>query len=185
MQGLLKVGQLASATGKSIRAIRLYEEMGLLASVARTRGRFRLFGREAIDRLDWITDLQDMGMSLSEIRQIVNRLREHDSGTGAMCAARDLYRTKLDEVRRELSNLIRLEGKLVRSLEYLDVCPLCECINKEDCFECRVKGTDLKPSLVRGMQAGEGLAPVQGMLSSWERCTESGSEQGSGSAEPT
>ena len=37
----LKIGDLAKATGKTQRALRLYEEMGLLAPSERTLGGFR------------------------------------------------------------------------------------------------------------------------------------------------
>src|SRR5256885_17232135 len=43
----LKVGDLAKQTGKSVRALRLYEELDLLHPVARSSGGVRLLDRSA------------------------------------------------------------------------------------------------------------------------------------------
>ena len=42
-QHLLRVGDLARQTGKTVRAIHLYEELGLLAPATRSSGGFRLY----------------------------------------------------------------------------------------------------------------------------------------------
>src|SRR6516225_8505472 len=52
--GLMQIGDLARETGKTVRAIHLYEELGLLTPAARSKGRFRLYGREALVRIRWI-----------------------------------------------------------------------------------------------------------------------------------
>ena len=38
---LLKVGELAKRTGKTVRAVHLYEELGLLTPAVRSKGGFR------------------------------------------------------------------------------------------------------------------------------------------------
>src|SRR5579859_6188607 len=68
---LLQIGDLARETGKTVRAIHLYEELGLLAPAARSKGRFRLYAREASVRIRWIARLQEMGFSLADIQTVV------------------------------------------------------------------------------------------------------------------
>ena len=63
-KSLLRVGDLARRTGKTVRAIHLYEELGLLKPAARTRGGFRLYEQSAADRVRWIDLLHDLGFSL-------------------------------------------------------------------------------------------------------------------------
>src|SRR6202158_5186061 len=63
---LMQIGDLARETGKTVRAIHLYEELGLLAPAGRSKGRFRLYNREALLRIRWIGKLQEMGFSLSD-----------------------------------------------------------------------------------------------------------------------
>src|SRR5215207_2848294 len=64
---LLQVGDLARAVGKTVRAIHLYEELGLLKAHERSKGRYRLFTSDAIVRVRWIGKLQSLGLSLTEI----------------------------------------------------------------------------------------------------------------------
>src|SRR5690606_29131872 len=43
---LLRVGDLAKLTGKTVRAIHHYEELGLIEPVGRSKGHYRLFDPE-------------------------------------------------------------------------------------------------------------------------------------------
>src|ERR1700755_3483609 len=65
---LLQVGDLARLCGKTVRAIHLYEELGLLRPHARSKGRYRLFSRDAVVRVRWIGKLQELGLSLPTIQ---------------------------------------------------------------------------------------------------------------------
>src|SRR3546814_7452299 len=51
---LLKVGDLARRTGKTVRAIHLYEELGLLTPAVRSKGGFRMYSGLAVKRINWI-----------------------------------------------------------------------------------------------------------------------------------
>ena len=59
---LLRVGELAKRTGKTVRAIHLYEQLELLRPAARSKGRYRLYGPDALGRIRWIVKLQDLGL---------------------------------------------------------------------------------------------------------------------------
>ncbi len=64
---LVPVGDLARATGLTVRALHHYEEIGLLAPVERTAAGHRRYGSDAIDRLYRIGLLRRLGMSLEQI----------------------------------------------------------------------------------------------------------------------
>jgi DNA-binding transcriptional MerR regulator len=123
---LLQVGDLARETGKTVRAIHLYEELDLLKPVARSKGRYRLYGPDALVRVRWIGKLQEMGFSLSDIQTIVRDWEESGSAPRAMVKMREVYKKKLDETREHLRRLRALEGEIERSLDYLDTCDVCE-----------------------------------------------------------
>jgi MerR family copper efflux transcriptional regulator len=119
---LLQVGDLAKATGKTVRAIHLYEELGLLRAHERSKGRYRLFTNDALIRVRWISKLQSLGLSLSEIQELV---REQDGSGSATVAAQKLkgaYVERLAETRRKLEELRELEAELMDSLNYLTAC---------------------------------------------------------------
>src|SRR2546425_10905098 len=71
----LKVGDLAKQTGKSVRALRLYEELDLLHPVARSNGGFRLYDDSALTRIRWIELLQEAGLSLHQIQDLLKAWR--------------------------------------------------------------------------------------------------------------
>ncbi|HEV3164729.1 MAG TPA: MerR family transcriptional regulator [Isosphaeraceae bacterium] len=62
-----KVGELARATGVSVRALHYYEEVGLLIPSHRTEAGYRLYGEADIARLQQIKSLRQLGFSLEEV----------------------------------------------------------------------------------------------------------------------
>src|SRR5213593_3808217 len=94
---LLRVGDLARQTGKTVRAIHLYEEMGLLEPATRSSGGFRLYHPEAVERVRWIDLLHGLGISLQESRDTLERWWRSDHGPDAMEELRTLFTAKLEE----------------------------------------------------------------------------------------
>jgi DNA-binding transcriptional MerR regulator len=69
---LLRIQEVAEETGLTPRAIRYYEEMGLLAPAARSGGAYRLYDADDLGRLRFIRGLRDdAGFSLAQIRQLL------------------------------------------------------------------------------------------------------------------
>src|SRR5262245_44283821 len=68
---LLRIGDLARLSGKTVRAIHLYEELGLLRPATRSSGGFRLYEPGAVERVRWIDLLHGMGFSLQEMGQLL------------------------------------------------------------------------------------------------------------------
>jgi MerR family copper efflux transcriptional regulator len=121
-QQLLRVGDLAKMTGKTVRAIHHYEELGLIEPVGRSKGHYRLFDEETPVRIRWISKLQSMGVSLGEIRTLVRSRQASPSAQQAAGQLRSMYEEKLVEVRGRLAELTALERELAASLAYLDAC---------------------------------------------------------------
>ncbi len=152
---LLKVGDLARRTGKTVRAIHLYEELGLLTPAARSKGRFRLYGRDALTRIRWIGKLKDMGFSLGDIQPIVREWERVASAPGAMKRMREVYARKLEETREQKRRLEALERDLRASLDYLDTCDVCDPQRLlSACHACDLhdQAADV-PELVLGLRA--------------------------------
>jgi DNA-binding transcriptional MerR regulator len=69
---LLRINEVAAETGLTTRAIRYYEEVGLLAPAARSEGDYRLYDASDLDRLHFIRSLRDdAGFSLAQIGQLL------------------------------------------------------------------------------------------------------------------
>jgi DNA-binding transcriptional MerR regulator len=122
----LRIGDLARRASKSARAVRLYEDMGLLGRAERTEGGHRLYTDEALVRLSWIDKLQLLGFSLHEIRHFLDDLDAAKAGPDAMAKVRAIFAAKLDDVRAQITSLESLAGELYDGLKYLETCQSCE-----------------------------------------------------------
>ncbi|HEX5657121.1 MAG TPA: MerR family transcriptional regulator [Polyangiales bacterium] len=122
----LRVGDLAKRTNKTVRALHLYEEHGLLTPAQRSSGGYRLYGRDAELRVRWIDKLQQMGFSLTDIKHIVHDVDNSGPAPTAMHRVHELFREKLSETREQLRRLSALEEELDASLTYLQACDGCE-----------------------------------------------------------
>ena len=150
---MLKVGELARKTGKSTRAIHLYEELGLLNPAVRSKGGFRLYSSRAVERLEWIQKLQDMGFSLTEIKAFLRVWEASATAPKAMATVREIFADKLRETRETITRLGKLADELQDSLNYLDSCRSCEPVHTQpECGKCEIHGHAGKaPLLVDGI----------------------------------
>jgi MerR family copper efflux transcriptional regulator len=148
---LLQVGEVARATGKTVRAIHLYEELGLLKAHERSKGRYRLFTPDAIVRVRWIGKLQSLGLSLTEIQGIERARSNVPSAQSAAARLRELYEAKLLETRSKIDELRALESELRASLDYLAGChAACESEVKVECCPSCERHPETQPELVAG-----------------------------------
>jgi len=152
---LVQIGDLARYAGKTVRAIHLYEELDLLRPAKRSKGRFRLYGHDALVRIRWIGKMQDLGVSLPDIQGIVREWEELRSAPRAMVRMREAYRRKLEETRDQLRKLEGLEHEIEASLHYLDTCEVCDPDRLlSACSHCdRHECGEEAPELVAGFRA--------------------------------
>ena len=92
-----RVGDLAAATGLTVRALHHYEQIGLLAPPSRTEGKQRLYSEREVRRLYRICALRDIGLSLADIARAKDRT-----------SLRDVLRQHLAQVDAEIARLTRL-----------------------------------------------------------------------------
>jgi DNA-binding transcriptional MerR regulator/AcrR family transcriptional regulator len=108
-QPLLGIGAAATRTGVSERALRYYQQLGLLTPSASTPGGMRRYSERDLERVARIRQLQTLlGLNLDEIAVV---LRNEDR----MAQIRDAYRHEQtsDDQRRELAaESLRLQQEL-------------------------------------------------------------------------
>ena len=76
----LRIGAIASRTGVSAKALRIYEQRGLLTPCTHSPAGYRLYGPVALQRLMQIVLLKRSGFTLAQ----VGRLLSHDAGAAAV-----------------------------------------------------------------------------------------------------
>jgi len=162
---LLRIGELARLTDKTVRAIHLYEELDLLQPTTRSSGGFRLYEQSAVDRVRWIDLLQTMGFSLQEMRDVLRAWWGAGVGSEAMMNLRALFHTKLEETRSNVRRYQELESELQRGLEYLETCRACATpeTSVRRCAHCsQDHGMSKEPALVAGIVSASGRSAKNG-----------------------
>ena len=157
---LLRVGALARATGKTVRAIHLYEELGLLKPQTRSSGGFRLYKERAVDRVRWIDLLHGLGFSLPEMRSVLEKWWNADMGPAAMDELRELFERKLEQTREAMRRHAQLERELLDGLAYLRTCRECATPSTvKVCVNCsQDHGMKEEPALVAGITSAPGAS---------------------------
>ena len=112
----MKIGALAEATGVHVETIRYYQNLGLMPKPARAHGSVRRYGAEAADRLRFIKRAQGLGLSLDEVRLLLDlSVGEHCAETRAFAVQKRAIVEKkiadLKAIRSALDELIRACGR--------------------------------------------------------------------------
>lgn len=155
----IRVGELAKRTGKTVRALHLYEELNLLKPVHRSKGGFRLYAPSAVNRVEWIGKLQEAGFSLHDLQDLLHGVNEQ-SGVASMAMerVRQVFADRLRETREQIVRLTQLERDLDASLAYLEGCRSCEpeAHQIQECPSCNHNGHEegAQPILVAGIHRG-------------------------------
>ena len=155
---LLRIGELAKRSGKSVRALHLYEELGLLKPEVRSQGGFRLYHHSSVARVLWINKLQDAGFSLNELKDLLADVGQQGVAPEAMRRVRAVFEQKLAETREAVARLSKLETDLQDSLTYLEGCKGCAPVHTVgECSVCTINGHQgEQPILVAGLHNQSG-----------------------------
>ena len=133
MVGTVHIGKAAKVAGVSVDTIRFYEKLRLIKSVDRSASGYRLFEGEQIHDLAFVRHAQELGFSLTEVRELLALRQKHH-----VCSeVQSMLKRKLGDVREKINSLSRLEAELAaafrncnrelrleRGIKHEDCCPL-------------------------------------------------------------
>jgi DNA-binding transcriptional MerR regulator len=108
----LKIGDLARITGLSIKTIRYYESRGLLEKPPRSEGGYRLYGPEEVARLRFVQRAKLLGLTLEEIREMVELAARCNEGE-IVPHLEEVLEAKLEETERKLVELATFRQNLL------------------------------------------------------------------------
>jgi DNA-binding transcriptional MerR regulator len=109
MQHEFRIGQVATRSGVSIDTVRYYERRRLLPTAARTANGYRIFTSEAVDRVVFIKQAQELGFSLDEIGTLLTT-----DGPNDCLRVHDLLDIKLIELDTRLKAIREFRRTLIR-----------------------------------------------------------------------
>jgi MerR family transcriptional regulator, thiopeptide resistance regulator len=98
-----RVGEVATATGLTIRALHHYDEIGLVTPSVRSSGGHRLYTDPDLARLYQVTALRQLGLSLDQIGDLL----------AGRVSVREVIDEQLDQVDRQIRAAVRLRGQLL------------------------------------------------------------------------
>lgn len=121
----LTIGHLAKQAGVNLETVRYYERRGLLPRPPRSASGYRLFPPEAARRLKFIRRAQELGFSLTEIRELLS-LRVSRTTTSADIRART--EAKIADIQAKIKSLESMKKTLQKLTRVCDGCvPVAEC----------------------------------------------------------
>jgi MerR family copper efflux transcriptional regulator len=126
----MRIGEFARRSGVPAKTLRYYEEIGVLASPARTPGGYRDYDEGSLPRLRFVRAAQAVGLTLGEIREIVGF---RDRGETPCAHVTELIQQRAAELDDRIAELERMRAELrrlarrARSLDPADCEPAAVC----------------------------------------------------------
>jgi len=111
--GGLKIGQLASLAGCTVKAVRFYEAQGLLPRPVRSPSGYRLYTERDLKRLQLIQRAKLIGLPLAKVKELVLHLSEDECACATVRPhLEQIIREQLKEVVAKLDQLALLKEEL-------------------------------------------------------------------------
>ena len=124
------IGELADAVGVTSQTIRFYERKGLMPQAERGANGYRRYDESMLTRLRFINAAQAAGLTLAEIRSIID-LR--DEGTVPCTHVVALIDTRLSDVQARIRHLAALQGELEALLALSQLLDPTDCADDDVC----------------------------------------------------
>ena len=113
---VMTIGALSRRTGVPVKTLRAYEDMGLIYTVGRSGGNYRLFGEEALWCIHVVGGLRELGLTLHEIRDLAGvYLQDTGEPVGPRLAAtlqavRARTQQRIAQLQQRLEHIDRFEA---------------------------------------------------------------------------
>lgn len=123
----LTSGEMARLSNTTLRTVRFYEAEGLISARAREDGCQRRFPRAELTKLQTIADLREAGLSLQEVKDLVELKQKSGCVTAPDAAARmsAAIAERLADIDRRACALERVRRELVAMTTALETCTKC------------------------------------------------------------
>ncbi|MGW1230527.1 MerR family transcriptional regulator [Streptomyces sp. NPDC001515] len=115
----MRIGEAAAAAGTTARALRFYEQRGLLPPPERTASGQREYGPDEVARVRVIRDLLSLGLTVEDLRGCADRLHLVTEDASPGCGSAGAGGAPSGVVGRRLAALDSEIGRLVALRENL------------------------------------------------------------------
>jgi MerR family transcriptional regulator, copper efflux regulator len=106
---VMTIGGLSRQTGVPVKTLREYEDLGLIYTVGRSAGNYRLFDAEALWCVGVVGTLRTLGLTLAEIRELAGGYLCHtgDNIGPRLAGMLEMVRARTQDRITELYQLLR------------------------------------------------------------------------------
>jgi DNA-binding transcriptional MerR regulator len=165
---LLSTGDMARLSSNTVRTVRFYEETGVLEPAHRSEGGHRLFPSTELDKLVFISNMRDAGLSLEEIRLVLGVKAAGESGASSSERLIGLLGQHIDAMTAKIDALSRLRAEFERAAALLGGCRACTQDSRfpDGCGRCEKMQAGSSASVAPASRAADSpldpaaLAPV-------------------------
>ena len=127
---MVKIGQVAEATGVPVRTLRFWEQVGVLEEPPRLSSGYRNYRFETVDQVRFIRSAQAVGLPLEVIKGIL-RMRSH--GITPCEHVEGLLRARLDEIDKRMESLKQARDEISALLIRARTLDPAECTDASVC----------------------------------------------------
>jgi MerR family transcriptional regulator, copper efflux regulator len=119
---VMTIGALSRRTGMPVKALREYEDLGLIYTVGRSAGNYRLFDDEALWCVGVISTLRGLGLTLAEIGDLAAAYLRHPGEpvgprlAGVLGAVRARTENRIAELRELLRRIDAYQSQFADQL---------------------------------------------------------------------
>ncbi len=136
---LMRIGDLAKKAGTTMRTIRYYEQLGLIAPVARTKGGFRLYEEDEVRKLRVIKNLQHLDTPLAQVKAFFDERQHGRIASEVAPGIASLLQRQLEEMDGRIAQYQAMQASLRETIEILQCCSECSLEPGPDvCSRCPV-----------------------------------------------
>lgn len=123
----------------TVRAVRFYEQQGLLCSAERTDGHHRRYSYAEVERLRTIIALRRAGLSLTSIRQLLGARTSHATGADAAQQLSAALEHQIATLSARLAHINAIKSELEQLQQAIEACKACRVPDfPTACVACRV-----------------------------------------------
>ena len=146
----LKIGVFARLADTNLRTLRYYEELGLITPAARSQGGFRYYRRTDINRVHMIRDLQELGLHLERIRELIAARAGNEPREAFLQRVRQALEEQDRLLQHKLCALEDQRRKVAQALHKIGECRYCQHspgLDNNHCEPCSTTGEVLPEHL--------------------------------------
>lgn len=130
-----KIGEVARRADVNKETVRYYEKRGLIPEPDRRRSGYRIFTRRHIDQIKFIKRAQELGFTLSEIKELLELRMDEDTTCSEI---KSEAQEKYQDVVEKIEDLQRIKETLIDLIDSCSGegpkgdCPILEALEGEN-----------------------------------------------------